>query len=518
MSASQRRIHTVAYLAAATLLASGSLGIAASAANAATAPASTTAEGAKTASQAPTNRSLHPRKASKGRLAVKVSGLPASTNSRVVVSGTSKSTKRYLETLTGSAQLTNLRAGQYRVHAYGTTVGDATYSPKTAIKSLTVKRSGTTRYTVKYKKVARDCTPGPYKNLTNCDFSAQALDNANFAKSTLTNASFAAASVRGANFGMANLTGVDFSNSLLARASFNGAKLANATLANVELTQASFLGASSGGVIGRPLPTDCGDLAFNCPRFDDVYNGYIIATGVNLQGADLADIDLSPWSNLQGVDFTDADLTGANLRGSGVQSAIFVRTKLNSAILDQTAAQYANFNGADLTAANINHFYACVVCWGHNCEHLVPRRRACLDLRKSVWRKSAECSSGWNQHGRRPGPCQPNWHRPQRRCPHRRRPAACSAGQHEPERHQPGNRKLFEPDELQRPDLQWGDGPSRRLADLWRRPDVCVIPKARFLPSSTARRPWVTQIPENLAQLRSPMCQHVQRQRTPLRQ
>ena len=358
MSASQRRIHTVAYLAAATLLASGSLGIAASAANAATAPASTTAEGAKTASQAPTNRSLHPRKASKGRLAVKVSGLPASTNSRVVVSGTSKSTKRYLETLTGSAQLTNLRAGQYRVHAYGTTVGDATYSPKTAIKNLTVKRSGTTRYTVKYKKVARDCTPGPYKNLTNCDFSAQALDNANFAKSTLTNASFAAASVRGANFGMANLTGVDFSNSLLARASFNGAKLANATLANVELTQASFLGASSGGVIGRPLPTDCGDLAFNCPRFDDVYNGYIIATGVNLQGADLADIDLSPWSNLQGVDFTDADLTGANLRGSGVQSAIFVRTKLNSAILDQTAAQYANFNGADLTAANINHFYA----------------------------------------------------------------------------------------------------------------------------------------------------------------
>ena len=79
---------------------------------------------------------------------------------------------------------------------------------------------------------------------------------------------------------------------------------------------------------------------------------------VNLQGADLADIDLSPWSNLQGVDFTDADLTGANLRGSGVQSAIFVRAKLNSAILDQTAAQYANFNGADLTAANINHFYA----------------------------------------------------------------------------------------------------------------------------------------------------------------
>ena len=52
-----------------------------------------------------------------------------------------------------------------------------------------------------------------------------------------------------------------------------------------------------------------------------------------------------------------------------------------------------------------------------------------------------------------------------------------------------------------------GDGPSRRLADLWRRPDVCVIPKKRFLPASTARRPWVTQIPENLAQLRSPKCQ-----------
>ena len=75
---------------------------------------------------------------------------------------------------------------------------------------------------------------------------------------------------------------MDFSNSLLARASFNGAKLANATLANVELTQASFLEPRR-GVIGRPLPTDCGDLAFNCPRFDDLYNGYIIATGVNLQ-------------------------------------------------------------------------------------------------------------------------------------------------------------------------------------------------------------------------------------------
>lgn len=359
MSPSQRRIHAAASLGTVTLLACGSLGFATGAATASTPSASTPVRAATTtASQAPTTRSLQPRKTSKGRLAVKVSGLPASAQPRVVVSGTSKTTKRFRKTLTGSAQLTNLRAGQYRVHAYGTTVGDSTYAPKKAIKGLTVNRRGTTRYSVKYKKVARDCTPGPNKNLTNCDFSAQALNDANFAKSNLTNASFAAASARGANFGMANLTGVDFSNALLTRASFNGATLANSTLANVELTQATFLGASSGGVIGRPLPTDCGDLPYNCPRFDDVYNGYIIATGVKLQGADLADIDLSSWSNLQGVDFTDADLTGANLRGSGVQSSQFVRAKLINANLDQTSAQYASFNAADFTGANINHFYA----------------------------------------------------------------------------------------------------------------------------------------------------------------
>ena len=222
MSASQRRIHTVAYLAAATLLASGSLGMAASAANAATAPASTTAEGAKTASQAPTNRSLHPRKASKGRLAVKVSGLTclhqfagSCVGHFEIHEAVPRDPHRIRpvdELASGPIPRACLRNHRWRCHVLAE---DGHQEPHRQAQ----------RNNALHREVQEGCArlhSRPYKNLTNCDFSAQALDNANFAKSTLTNASFAAASVRGANFGMANLTGVDFSNSLLARASFNG--------------------------------------------------------------------------------------------------------------------------------------------------------------------------------------------------------------------------------------------------------------------------------------------------------
>lgn len=143
------------------------------------------------------------------------------------------------------------------------------------------------------------------------------LDNADLAGVDLAQVYFQGATFVDADLAGANLSGSSISGDM-AGANLGGANLAGAQLGGV----------SSGGITGTPAELPSGWL---------LEVGYLIGpdaqvTGADLTGQDLAGADLQ-WTNFDEANLTDANLAGADLANAGLYSTTLAGTNLADADL-----------------------------------------------------------------------------------------------------------------------------------------------------------------------------------------
>ena len=160
---------------------------------------------------------------------------------------------------------------------------------------------------------------------------AYAQGKRNFAGSTLRAANLRYLDLRGASFNSTDFTGADLTN----------AKLDNTNFACTVLTNAKL-----GGTLLRTPGLVSGRIA-GTPAIGQVVNGYLIAPGVNLRGADFSGLTITP-AFLSGADLTDANLSRANLTAADLRDAGLAGANLSFAKLTR-----ANLSGADLSKATL---------------------------------------------------------------------------------------------------------------------------------------------------------------------
>ena len=147
----------------------------------------------------------------------------------------------------------------------------------------------------------------------------------------------------GANLENANLDNIDiwfqdFSNVNLRGASVNGASF---------IYSKSFAGLKSGGLTGKMEQLIGASIV----------NGYLISSGVDLQGANLQRSDLSylnmTGANLTGADFTESQMRFTDLRQAIITNTDFTASNLLGANLSGSNIFFSSFDGANLNAAKI---------------------------------------------------------------------------------------------------------------------------------------------------------------------
>ena len=137
-----------------------------------------------------------------------------------------------------------------------------------------------------------------------------------------------------------SLDGLDLSYANLTSTNFDNAKLTNINLHQSKFTP-SLEGTTTKGIRGRPATF--GVL---------IVNGYILAEGVTLAGANLSYANLSN-KTITGIDFSKANLSGATLSGTR-----FVDVTLKNAKLDNASLDRAVFDRCDLSGASIQRVKA----------------------------------------------------------------------------------------------------------------------------------------------------------------
>lgn len=173
------------------------------------------------------------------------------------------------------------------------------------------------------------------KTLHNLTLDGLDFTGANFRGADLFETSFRSATLTATNFSSANLSAVKFNS-----AHMRGANLRNTTLLtdaeNADMRQVNLSGA----------------------------NGYLIANGADLSGANFTRARLSPEMQNQPMGqlhtiLSQADLTGANLTSTDLTSATIENAKLvritarNTKFTDADLGN-ADFTGADLTGADFS--------------------------------------------------------------------------------------------------------------------------------------------------------------------
>jgi len=193
--------------------------------------------------------------------------------------------------------------------------GDAATAPDVALNGRCAP--GTTSTTKPLPPVSTAApttsTTIPPTTTTTINYAGQNLRNRNFSNALLINANLAGADLRGVVLAGANLTGAN-----LTGANLSGANLTGANLSGAIVTRANLLGASVSNVLSGRLV----GVAVGLPSGFVIRNGYLIGTGVNLSGADLAGVDLS-FLRLAGTNFKGANLRNANLSGSDLTNTNF---------------------------------------------------------------------------------------------------------------------------------------------------------------------------------------------------
>jgi uncharacterized protein YjbI with pentapeptide repeats len=143
----------------------------------------------------------------------------------------------------------------------------------------------------------------------------------------LSGANLSGADLRGASLGGADLRLADLGGADLSRADLGGANLRDAILGGANLSGADLRGANLSDVILRDANLSVSDLR-----------------SVNLHGASLSDANLSLASIVR-----RADLSGANLSGAALPSAILRHANLSRAILSGVGLNETIFANVDLT-------------------------------------------------------------------------------------------------------------------------------------------------------------------------
>jgi uncharacterized protein YjbI with pentapeptide repeats len=164
-------------------------------------------------------------------------------------------------------------------------------------------------------------TPAPTPGV---DWSGCSLVRADLSGADLSGANLSETNLQGANLTGSNLSGANLTDSAI-----DNADLAQADLNGTLLTGIfTVVGVESGGITGTPasLPDT------ESPTY--LIDGYLAGPDVNLDGADLASV------NLAGIDFEDATFNGADLANAN----------LTGASVDGDLAG-TNLSGTDLTDA-----------------------------------------------------------------------------------------------------------------------------------------------------------------------
>ena len=134
----------------------------------------------------------------------------------------------------------------------------------------------------------------------------------------------------------------------LTSANLTDVDLTGFDLSSTDLTGATLTGVRSGGSItGTPTLS----AAYN------LFNGYIVGPGVNLNGANLTDINLVDvdlrGADLKGVNLTNASLVGGDLRGVDLRGANLTGAVVRVANLEKVDLTGANLIGTDLSDSYI---------------------------------------------------------------------------------------------------------------------------------------------------------------------
>lgn len=185
--------------------------------------------------------------------------------------------------------------------------------------------------------------------------SAGAFGHANFSGKTLHNLTLDGLDFSGANFRGADLFETSFRTATLAGANFSSANLSAVKFNNAHLRGANLRDTT--------LLTDAENADMREVNLSGA-NGYLIATGADLSGANFARARLSPEMQNQPMGqlhtiLSQADLTGANLTGTDLTSATLentklVRVKAHNTKFTDTDLGNADFTGADLTGADFS--------------------------------------------------------------------------------------------------------------------------------------------------------------------
>jgi uncharacterized protein YjbI with pentapeptide repeats len=152
-----------------------------------------------------------------------------------------------------------------------------------------------------------------------------ALDGFDLRNAALEGADLRGAQLEGANLTDADLTGIDLTGANLLFANLSGAVLNGSNLSGAQLFQADLTGIRASGITGTPA---------SLPDSWQLLWGFLLGPGVDLSGSVFED------SVLVGDESNRLNLTGANLRGTVVPSAIWF-----------TDLAGADLRGADLTGA-----------------------------------------------------------------------------------------------------------------------------------------------------------------------
>lgn len=208
-------------------------------------------------------------------------------------------------------------------------------------------------------------------NLTGADFTRAVLDGADFSEAKLEGAKFPGTSIEGTSFSELQLPGADFSECKGRHPNFSSSNLEGVNFSRAKLPQADFCRANVKAA------------NFNQAELASADFGGAVATGINMEKADLTNLRAAEKSNFTGgkfreakaptsiwegaildqADFSRAVLTGALFEEASLKETRFDRAELTKAVFDDAQAQKAiltnanllraSFNRTNLTAANL---------------------------------------------------------------------------------------------------------------------------------------------------------------------
>ena len=203
---------------------------------------------------------------------------------------------------------------------------------------------------------------GPSSDLSNTDLSGIDLSNLNLNSVNLSNSLLSGTNISNTNFANSVLKGIRSSKLIGSPISLPaswvvangylvgpGADLTGANLKGANLTGTSFCGTTVTGVMSGGVTV--GSTANLCIP---IVNGYILADGVNLSGADFSNADFLPYL-LKGIGgFAGDNLTNANFTGARILGYSFANSDLTGANFTNSNATSANFTNAILSNVNFS--------------------------------------------------------------------------------------------------------------------------------------------------------------------